>query len=172
MSDSAADKRPDWLTSDLLEAYALGHLAPKIRKNIENWGAENTARGADLEEACRNVLLIKAVLRVGASQPTGSEVSDETLARFLDGALDENERTRVQALLLGNPRLQKRLAQTYREGRAAADPRQQCVLAEKRYAGETVKFQEPAPEEDCAAPADSAMEEESAPRNREMRGHS
>lgn len=129
------------VVADALDAYVLGALNAADTAALEQHLAEDPMLRTALANARVRIAAWQHALR--AVSTPGAAVSDETLAAYLDDALDTNTRAQLEAQLSTDTQLVERLAALYRHVTNVTDSNSAVEWREKFLAGETLAFERP-----------------------------
>ena len=148
-------------TDEMLESALLGTLDPGKITELETDKLASESLRLQTEKLQKEIQLIQSgLLSQSEEMSDTATVSDETLALYLDNALDESERSALEAQLIHNTVLLKRLIQLFCETRDLLDPEFTIEIAEKYLAGEQIDIQIAQRELDKKAEARAKAEEE------------
>lgn len=125
-SDSdSPDKRPPSPTPEeepfpdhLLEAYVLDCLSVERRRALDERIHHDPVLARRIEELRTECTRFRDALAAGRQDPPDSPLADETLGRFIDGSLSEEDREAVIHRLGGSIEQQQRLMALFHETQA------------------------------------------------------
>lgn len=129
-------------TPELLEQWALGRLEPAEAAALEARASHSPELQEALDAAARGCAAMRAALHAGHAEET-DEIGDDTLAAYLDDALDAATREALEAALAKRPGLLARLAALRDELSLVMNLSADVNVVEKFLAGETLSFERP-----------------------------
>jgi anti-sigma-K factor RskA len=141
MTDSSAPVPEEHPLEAMIEACAMGHLSEEAGKKLETMLAGEPRAAKRARELRRELQDLKARLQHFAWEDGQEEPDDLTLARYIDDALDTEDRRRVETRLSRSRDARARLAAIYRHLKTITDPEQVIEEADRHPAGETVTLE-------------------------------
>lgn len=131
---------PDHVIAEALEGLLLGTLTEPARVTLEAHLAEDAALRDELEATRKRVIAVQHSVAKSDHGAT-ADVSDDTLASYLDHALSGHERAALELQFSANPQLVTRLAALFRAAAHVTDSNSAVVLSEKFLAGTVIPFE-------------------------------
>jgi anti-sigma factor RsiW len=129
-------------SEERIEALAFGQLSAEERAEVEEAVAASAEASARLHALQREGTVLRRAA-ADAEEGGGTEgLSNEVLARYLDGALDDADRAAVEESLSRSGALRERLVVLYRAAAVALGPQQEVLVSLRSIAGESVSFEE------------------------------
>ncbi len=126
-------------SDEMIEAWALGRADESQRLAVESWASKDPTHARYLEESRRQALAVNRALLEAAAEEVGPP-DDESMARYLDGELTDEERTSFEVGLSGVPGAQARLVALFREGQAVTGMDEAIITVESHPAGEQIMW--------------------------------
>ena len=105
----------DRFSDTVLEEYALGRLGEELSEEFRLHLRRCQVCTTRLNVVQREVADVTKLLEAGVAAPDGTCLDDETLAMYLDQALEEHGRNRVEEHLSGCRSCRDRLVRVYRD---------------------------------------------------------
>lgn len=127
---------------ELIEQWALGLLTPDAAAALEARADASPPLRAALDAALRDCNAMRAALQEGHANDL-DEIGDDTLAAYLDDALDAATRSALETTLAKRPAVLARLTALHHELSLVMNPMLDVKVVEKFLAGETVAFDRP-----------------------------
>jgi len=131
-------------TPELIERWALGQMSHDEAAALEARAAHTPPLRDALDAAARDCALMRSALAV-AHLEESDEIGDDTLAAYLDDALDATTRAALENSLSRRPALLSRLIALRDELSIVMNPSLDVTVVEKFLAGETIGFERPDP---------------------------
>lgn len=158
MTEYGNGETPLEVTTEMLEAYVLGHLGQDARRRLEQHLSNAPGDRRRLQRVSDEVSRIKELTTKARGSPPGPCPDDLRLALFVDHSCGAEQRQELERHLALCHACQKRLVELYRELHAAKDPRQTVPTVTRHPRGESISL-DAAPAGSEAAPSKGASAE-------------
>lgn len=135
---------PEHPTPEHIEQWALGRLSADDAAALEARAAASPTLRARLDAAVEDCAAVRAALQAGHEEEADA-IGDDTLAAYLDDALDVKTRAALERSLARRPALLARLVALRHELHVVMNPALDVKVAEKFLSGETLPFERPEP---------------------------